>query len=306
MDVQSIGALNGAGLRAARPDTQDDQLLPFAVPSRDVRGRLVRLGPAMREIMHAHAYPPPVARLLGEALTLTALIGSLLREEGRVTVQAQSKGGPVDLLVCDWDAGALRGYLRHDPEKLSRYGKNPSVRALMGQGYLAITLEQTASVERYQGIVSLEGGSLAAMAESYFQQSEQLPTRILTSVSEGGAGGLLVQHLARAELGGERLHVTREENPDWSHVRLLAETVRRDELLDPALPLPELLWRLLNEDEVRVGEVVTVRHGCRCSEEHILGVLKQFTEEDLADMRDETGAITVDCAFCAKKYVVRV
>jgi molecular chaperone Hsp33 len=302
-----VTANGGAGLSVAAAPTAEDQLLPFAVPGRDARGRLVRLGPTLRTILAAHRYPRPVARLLAEALTLTALIGSLLREEGRVTLQAQSKGGPVDLLVCDWNAGELRGYLRHDPEKLSRYGRNPSVRALMGHGHLAITLDQTASVERYQGIVPLEGESLAAMAEGYFTQSEQLPTRILIGVGDESAGGLLVQHLARRELGGTRLHVEREaEHPDWSHVRLLAETVKPDELLDPKLALDRLLWRLLNEDEVRVADPVGIRHGCRCSEAHIRAVLQQFSPDELADMREADGRVRVDCAFCAQTFAIAV
>lgn len=301
--VTQPSGLNGSGV--ATIDTVQDQLLPFSVPARDVRGRLGRLGPTLRTILAAHAYPRPVARLLAEALALTALIGSLLRDEGRVTLQAQSKGGVVDLLVCDWNAGELRGYLRHDADHLSLLGRNPSVRALMGTGHLAITLEQTAASERYQAIVPLEGASLAAMAEGYFDQSEQLPTRIIIGLGEDAAGGLLIQHLARREVGGERLHVARE-HPDWSHVRLLAETVQPDELLDAALPLEHLLWRLLNDDEVRVAEPVAIRHGCRCSEPHIRSVLLQFSPDDLEAMKEADGLIRVDCAFCAQSFAISI
>ena len=304
MGSEQTGGLNGAAPSVTA--AADDQLLSFTVSGRDARGRLARLGPTLRTILAAHAYPRPVARLLAEALTLTALIGSLMRkEDGRVTVQVQSKGGVVDLLVCDWNAGELRGYLRHDAEYLSTLGRNPSVKALLGRGYLAITLDQTASMERYQGIVPLEGGSLAEMAETYFVQSEQLPTRILVGVDEATAGGLLIQHLARKEIGGERLHVERE-HPDWSHVRLLAETVRESELLDPGLPLDHLLWRLFNEDEVRVAPPLAVRHGCRCSEAHIRTVLLQFSAEDLEHMKEADGRIRVDCAFCAQSFAIRI
>lgn len=294
----------GTGLPAA---PRDDVTLGFALPHRAARGRLVRLGPTLATILAAHAYPPPLARLLAEALVLTALLGAMLREdEGQLTLQVQARGAPVDLIVCHWRGGALRGYLRHDPVRLGRLGRAPSFKALTGTGHLAITLDQTASAERYQGIVPLEGASLAELAERYFAQSEQIPSLVRLSASGDHAGGLIVQHVARGELGRERLHVADNAHPDWAHVRALAATVAPDELTGADLPLEALLWRLFNEDEVRLQPPRPVMGGCRCSPEHFTHVLSQFSEADRAEMREADGMVGVDCAFCASSFRVPV
>jgi len=285
-----------------------DLLQPFSLPGRNARGRIVRIGPALHTILSRHAYPPVLAKLLGEALVLTALLGAMLREdEGTLTLQTQAEGAIVDLIVCDWRAGDLRGYLRHDPVRLGRLGKAPSLKALMGRGYLAITLDQTANAERYQGIVPLEGASLAAMAERYFAQSEQLPTLVRIAV-EGGpgdfrAGGLIVQHLPQGELGRERLSVA-DEHPDWAHVRALAGTVKPGELTDAALPLDTLLWRLFNEDEVRAAAPVSLRERCRCSPVRFRDAIARFPPTEIEAMRGDDGRIVVDCEFCASHYLI--
>jgi molecular chaperone Hsp33 len=299
--VDARAHLNGAG-GAPHAPAGLDTLTGFTLPSRDARGRVVRLGPTLATILAAHAYPPPVARLLAEALVVTALLGAMLRADaGGLTLQAQAEHGVVDLLVADWRAGALRGYLRHDPERLARLGRNPSAQALFGRGRLAITLDQTASAERYQGIVPLEGATLAEMVERYFAQSEQLPTRVRVAVDGATAGGVIIQHLARSELGGERLHVA-AEHPDWSHVRTLADTLSDAELTDPGLPLDRLLYRLFHEDGVHATPAVAITHGCRCTSEHIASVLARFSEAERADMRGEDGLVAVDCAFCARTW----
>lgn len=281
-----------------------DLLQPFSLPGRNARGRVARLGPALETILSRHAYPPPLAKLLGEALVLTALLGAMLREdEGTLTLQAQAEGAIVDLIVCDWSAGALRGYLRHDPVRLGRLGKAPSLKALMGRGYLAITLDQTANAERYQGIVPLEGASLAEMAERYFAQSEQLPTLVRIAVEGGVAGGLIVQHLPQGELGRERLSVA-DEHPDWAHVRALGGTVKPNELTDAALPLDTLLWRLFNEDEVRAAAPVDIREQCRCSPVRFKDAIARFPPSEIEAMRGDDGHIIVDCEFCASHYVI--
>jgi molecular chaperone Hsp33 len=298
-------ALNGAsaGLEPPRAGALDT-LTGFTLPSRDARGRIVRLGPTLATILDAHAYPRPLARLLAEALTLTALLGAMLRaDDGGLTLQAQAEGGAVDLLVADWRAGALRGYLRHDPERLARMGRNPSAAGLFGRGYLALTLDQTAAAERYQGIVPLEGATMAEMVERYFDQSEQLPTRLRIAVDGSRAGGIIVQHLPRGEQGGPRLHVVRD-HPDWSHVRLLADTVSEAELLDERLPLDRLLYRLFHEDGVHATPPLAIRHGCRCTPEHIAAVIARFPESERADMRGADGLISVNCEFCARTFSV--
>jgi len=290
-------------------DTTDlDRALGFAIPGRHARGRLVRLGPALDAILAAHAYPPAIERLLAEALTLTALIGSTLKDAGgQLTLQTQSQTGVVRLLVCDYKGGELRGYVEFDADALAASPAEPTLFALFGQGYLAITFDQAATGERYQGIVPLDGESLAEAAQSYFVQSEQIPTLVRLGMERDAdgrhrAGGLFLQHLPEGEEGRDRIH-TRLDHPEWEHVEALGRTMGPDELADPAIPLETLIWRLFNEEaEVRVLAETRLSRGCRCTPEHIAGVLAKFPPEEQRKMADENGVITVDCAFCARKF----
>ncbi len=286
-------------------DTGFDRVLAFTVPARHARGRVVRLGPVLETVLSAHSYPKVVKHVLAEALVLTALMGSLLKEEGaQLTFQAQAEGGAVDLLVCDYRGGELRGYLRHDPALVDRLEEDCSLEAMFGSGYLAITFDLETSKERYQGVVPLEGASLAEACENYFAQSEQLPTLIRVSVRSNGercvAGGMLVQHLPDGEEGKERLHV-KEAHPDWEHVSIMSQSIQPAELVDPVLNLEQLVWRLFHEEsEVRVEPLEPLARGCRCSVEYYRNILGRFPESERIDMRDETGMVPVDCAFCSK------
>ena len=282
-----------------------DRTLGFMVPARGARGMVVRIDATLNAIVAAHPYPEPLIRLLAEALTLTALVGATMRQhDGQVTVQASAKGGVVDLLACDWRAGELRGYIKYDSQAVVSEGM--SLPELFGKGYLAITVDQVTSEERWQGIVPLEGRSLAAALEGWFSQSEQLPTLMrigVTGADSTGwlAGGMIVQHLARAEIGGERLDAG-EQHPDWEHVAALAGTTSAEELTDPDLSAEALLWRLFHEEQVRVVPGPTPVKGCRCSAAHIRDVLMRFPETERAGMRDETGVIAVDCQFCSRVF----
>jgi molecular chaperone Hsp33 len=287
-----------------------DRVLGFSVAARDVRGRLVRLDASLNAILAAHAYPPAQAKLLAEALVVTALLGATLRDgEGGLTLQAQSKG-PVDLLVCDWRAGELRGYVR--ARDGAEVPANADLATMFGKGYLAITLDQTLVAERYQGIVPLEGASIAQAVETYFRQSEQLPTLVQVAVDGDAArgwsaGGLLLQYLPQSEEGKARLFAQDEgapEPPDWRHMRLLAETVTPAELTDPSLSLETLLWRLFHEEQVRLQPGPTPSRGCRCSTAHFRQVLSRFSEYERAEMRGPDGLIGVDCQFCSRVFAV--
>jgi molecular chaperone Hsp33 len=287
-----------------------DRAIGFTIPGRHARGRVARLGPVLDQVLAAHAYPPPIERTLAEALTLTALLGSLLKNaEGQMTLQAQASGGIISLLVCDYLNGAVRGYVQFDAERLGEIGEAPSLFALFGTGHLAITFDQATSGERYQGIVPLDGDSISAAAESYFLQSEQIPTLVRIGSHHGAdghcvAGGLFLQHLPEGEDGRERLH-TRLDHPEWEHVATLGATMGVDELADPMLPLEELVWRLFNEEEevgVLAGTVLT--KGCRCDGTYIGQVLAKFPAEERAAMADENGVINVDCAFCSTSFPV--
>jgi molecular chaperone Hsp33 len=286
-----------------------DVALGVTIPARHARGRAVRLGASIDSILANHAYPPVIESLLAEALALTALLGSLLKDPGgQMTLQAQTENGIVDLLVCDYLAGELRGYVRQDAERLAEAGPNPSLFALFGKGYLAITFDQPATKERYQGIVPLEGESLAQAAESYFTQSEQIPSIVRLAAARGDtgwtAGGIIFQHLPEGEEGRERLH-TRLDHPDWPHVAILAGTVKADELLDRELPLDTLIWQLFHEEEeVRTLAPVTLTRGCRCNPDYVRSVIARFPAEERAAMVGDDGFIRVDCAFCATDFPI--
>jgi molecular chaperone Hsp33 len=292
-------------IRAATTDHLDEAI-GFTIPHRNARGRIVRLGPLLDHILSAHYYPAPIARILSEALVLVALLGSLLKEdEGQLTIQAQTESGIVDLLVCDYKAGELRGYVRFDSARLADLPTHRDLQALFGKGYLAITFDHPASEERYQGIVPLEGASLAEAAQNYFVQSEQLPSLVRLAVDDTGhvAGGMLVQHLPAGEEGRDRLH-TRLDDPEWEHVRILSETIKGTELTNPHLPLEDALGRLFHEEEVRVLHNVSLAKGCRCNFDYIKGVINRFGPDERAEMVDEDGFISVDCEFCSRVFPI--
>ena len=286
-----------------------DVALGVAIPSRNARGRIARLGPVVDSILASHEYPPAIERLLAEALTLTALLGALLKEpQGQLTLQAQTEGGVVDLMVCDYLGGELRGYVRHDPERLAAAPEKPSLQELFGTGYLAITFDQPVAKERYQGIVPLEGKNLGEAAQSYFAQSEQIPSLVRLAAEKRGehwfAGGLLLQHLPEGEEGRERLH-TRLDHPDWPHVAILGGSVKAEELTDPALPLDDLIWRLFHEeDEVRTLAAVRLSRGCRCDPDYVRSVIARFPANEREAMVGDDGMIRVDCAFCSSSFAI--
>ena len=298
---------------ASQPETFGDQPLRFSLPDRHARGRLVRLDGVLSEILSAHAYPPLIEKTLAEALVLTALLGASLKQaDGQLTLQAQTNKGAIRLLVCDYKDGAVRGYVQFDAEKVAALPTDSTLFGLFGTGYLAITFDRALPVGegggRYQGIVPLEGASLAEAAEHYFVQSEQIPTMIRVAVDHVGgrciAGGLLVQHLPEGEEGRERLHV-RLDHPEWEHVLALSGTISPIELADPTLPLQDIVWRLFHEEkEILVETGSPLTKGCRCDLGHIRDVIAKFPAEDRADMANEEGDIVVDCEFCSRRFPV--
>ena len=295
-------------------ETFADALLGFTLPDRSARGRVVRLDNVVDEVLSAHDYPAPITHLLGEALVLGALMGGLLKgENAQMTMQAQTQDGVVRLLVCDFRAGQMRGYADFDHLALDGLGANPSLAALLGKGYLAITFETdsgTGVEERYQGIVPLEGDTLAQACESYFTQSEQIPTMIRVASRAGQTGrvaaGMLVQHLADGEEGRERLHV-RMDHPDWEHVATLSSTISHDELLDPKLSMEGIVWRLFHEEnEILIQPGASLQRGCRCSVDYYDSVIARFPKDEQAEMRNDDGVIEVDCAFCSRTFALGI
>ena len=285
-----------------------DHAIGFTIPSRHARGRLVRLGPVLDQVLAAHAYPPAIERLLASALVLAALLGATLKQAGgQLTLQAQTENGVVNLLVADYKDGDLRGYVKFDADRLAEQGADPTLFGLFGKGYLAITFDQAVSGERYQGIVPLEGQSLAQAAEHYFFQSEQIPSiiQIETRHDKGEgcfAAGMLLQHLPEGEVGRERLHV-RHDHPEWEHVQALAQTLKAQELTEPSLPLSDIVWRLFHEEEeVRATDPTPLAKGCRCDLTHIRDVIGRFPASERVEMANDDGIIGVDCAFCSRLF----
>jgi molecular chaperone Hsp33 len=310
-----------------RPESGDDVVVPFALESLDCRGRVVRLGEALDTILSRHNYPPPVARLLGEAVVLAALIGSSLKFEGRFILQTQTDG-PVNLIVVDLDApDGLRGYARFDADAVMRAIERGETRPgqLLGKGHLAMTVDQGAHMDRYQGIVALEGGTLEDVAHTYFKQSEQIPTLVRLAVAEFSrrgdrrpawrAGGALVQFMPSQ--GG---HVMPDlpgdgdfDNPEtadksfveadhWTRAKALMATATDVELADPEVSPERLLFRLYHETGVRVFSPLPLEERCTCSAERIEQMLADnFTPEEREDMAVD-GEIEVVCEFCSTAY----
>lgn len=294
-------------MSSATPPT-DDLVAPFSLDRAPVRGRVARLGAgALDPILHRHDYPRPVAMLLGEALTLAALVGSLLKTDGRLVVQAQGEG-PVPLLVAEHGSGGLRGYARlaeGAAEKLANANRMPPA-ALLGAGSLVLTLDLGADKPHYQGVVPLEGDTLAACAENYFRVSEQTETCIRLAVGEliegdapqlWRAGGMLLQRIAGDAARGDT-------GEDWNRASILFATLRDEELVDPVLPADRLLYRLFHEDGARMGDPAALTDSCSCNEERLTNVMSQFPKSELRDLIEPDGKLHARCQFCSREYLI--
>ena len=294
----------------AAPAILDDLVAPFQIENQPVRGRIVRLGAAVDEVLTRHAYPEAVANLLGEACALAALVGASLKFEGRLIIQAQGNG-PVAYVVADYDtSGALRGYCRFDLERVADAAKGfarPGAGTLLGDGVFIMTVDQGPDMDRYQGVTPIEGETLALCAETYFAQSEQIPTRVRLAVGQADtgegprwrAGGVLIQNVAEDEARGP----THEA---WRTTQALFETIGEDELIDPTISSETLLWRLFHEEGVRLFDARALTGFCRCSDAKIIGMLRSFPPEERADMVEPDGQIHVTCEYCSLTYAVEL
>lgn len=315
--------------RAPAERADDDTILPFEVAALDLRGRVVRLGPAIDDILSRHGYPAPISKLLGEAIVLTALLGSSLKFEGRFILQTKTDG-PVPMIVVDYRSpGKMRACAQFDA---ALFGEQAPGRAadqktdLLGRGHLAMTIDQGPDMSRYQGLVELTGGSLEETAHEYFLRSEQIPTRVRLAVAEEllagedgprhrwRAGGMLLQFLPKkAERmrgpdldpgdapEGTAAHVVPEDDA-WIEGQSLIATVEDIELIDPDLSSEQLLYRLFHEHGVRVFNPSVVEAKCSCSRDSVTSMLKSFSKDDRDDMIQD-GVIAVTCEFCNTQYV---
>lgn len=293
---------------ATAPVIHDDLAAAFQIDGWPVRGRLVRMGDAINTVLSSHNYPLPVARLLGEACALAALVGSSLKFEGRLLVQAQGNG-PVRYVLADYGTdGSLRGFCRYDEGELAAACEtkdNPGAEDLLGKGVFIMTLDRGPDFERTQGLTPIEGDSLSSCAEHYFVQSEQVPTKVNLALgqittdtgTQYRAGGALIQVIAADDARGSTEEV-------WERSRALFATLTDDELVDPTITPETLLFRLFHEDGVRLEGATPIKAQCRCSRDRIVTVLQSFPEEDREEMIEDDGKIHANCEYCSTDYLI--
>jgi len=302
----------------------DDTVLPFQLDAADIRGRVARLDGVLGGILKQHNYPAQVEALVAEMALLTALIGQTIKLRWKLSLQVQSKG-PVRMIATDYygpegegDVARIRAYASFDADRLTDGTPFDQV----GEGYFAIMIDQGKGMTPYQGITPLARDSLAACAESYFAQSEQLPTRFQLSFgksSEPGvaehwrAGGVMLQHMpktsplmAKGEGTGDVLAADDLLDGDafenWNRANLLLDTVEEMELIGPQVPPNDLLFRLFHEETPRVFDVQPVRFGCTCSEDRVRQSLSLYSARDIEKMTTDEGRVTADCQFCGAHY----
>jgi molecular chaperone Hsp33 len=304
---------------------RDDLVLPFRTDRSGVTGRLVRLGGLVDQVLSRHAYPEPVSEVLGQAIALTALLGTALKFNGKLILQTKSEG-PLGFLVADYESpGRLRGYASFDTERTAQVLREaPKDQGrLLGTGHMALTIDPGGRMDRHQGIVALEAEPLVNAAQTYFRQSEQLPTFIKLAVARHyiaaektwawRAGGLMLQYVspeggiqsARSKADEEEGRLIGEDVDDWQRMVALAATVEDHELLDPLLSPDRLLYRLFHEEGVRAHDAVPLEGYCQCSSSRVETLLKSFGAAELADMREDDGQIAVTCEFCTQTYRFR-
>ncbi|MBO6837948.1 MAG: Hsp33 family molecular chaperone HslO [Alphaproteobacteria bacterium] len=291
------------GDAASNPVT-DDVVQPFMIDATGLHGRMVKLGPSVDAILKRHGYPDAVQHLLAEMLALGAGLSAALKFDGIFTLQTKGDG-PVPMLVADVTSdGVLRGYaqVKGTVPPLHEVVQAP-VPKLLGKGYLAFTVDQGQHMERYQGIVELEGATVEECVHRYFAQSDQFASAVKLAAGRRpdgtmGAAALLVQRLP--DEGGDQ-SIGHADEDDWRRACMLMETATGEEMLDPSLPPNDLLYRLFHEDGVRVFEPRPIVEKCRCSRDRIETVLASMERESLDDLKLEDGTLEVVCEFCSRK-----
>ncbi|WP_323035123.1 Hsp33 family molecular chaperone HslO [Pararhodobacter sp.] len=306
----------------------DDTVLPFQLDHADIRGRLARIDGVLETVLGQHNYPAQIEALVAEAVLLTAMIGQTLKLRWRLSLQVRGSG-PARLIATDYFAPAaegeparIRAYASFDAERLDP-ASDPF--SQIGQGYFAIIIDQGADMTPYQGITPISGGSLSACAETYFAQSEQLPTRFAIAAGRSTlpgqsekwrAGGVMLQHMPKASphakdggsgedgllAAGDLVDGDAAEN--WNRVNILLDTVEQLELIGPVVQPTDLLVRLFSEEQPRVFESQPLEFGCTCSEDKVRQSLSIYSAKDIGHMTTPEGVVTADCQFCGAHYVL--
>lgn len=304
----------------------DDTVLPFQLDTSGIRGRVARLDGVLDEVLRQHNYPPLIEALVAEAALLTALIGQTIKLRWKLSLQVRGKG-PARLIATDYygpsadgEPARIRAYASYDAERLDL---DAAPFSQIGDGYFAVMLDQGEGMVPYQGFTPIAGGSLSACAETYFAQSEQLPTRFQVafgrSVEPGRpahwrAGGMMLQHMPAVDgaaadqgsgEGGLLTHadiLSGADSENWTRANLLLDTVEELEMIGPSVAPTNLLVRLFHEDGPRVFDPQPVRFGCSCSEAKVRSTMSIYSQKDIAKMTTEAGIVTADCQFCGAHY----
>jgi molecular chaperone Hsp33 len=284
---------------------EDNYILPFQLEASGIRGRIVRLGSVLDDILGAHSYPENVLHLTAEMTVLTGLLSSMLKYEGVFTLQAQGDG-PVKMLVSDIQTGGgIRACASFHDDRLDKEGWNGNRAELLGKGYMAFTVDQGEYMERYQGIVELKPDSLVSSIQHYFTQSEQIMTGIMVAVgrkdSQWRGCGIMVQAMPEDTESYNR-DLSDGKEDDWRRTMVLLGSVTEKELLSSRLTSEELLFRLFHEEGVRVYEPTSLRKTCRCGEDKVGAILATMPEDDIDEITVD-GKITMTCEFCSRDYV---
>lgn len=294
----------------------DDLIKPFILESSNFRGRTVRLGNVLDDILSAHDYPKPVAHLVAETTTLALLLSSMLKYDGIFTLQTQGDG-PVGMLVADVTSdGKVRACASYNEDRLehariqlsamkSIESSQNHLAQYLGKGHIAFTVDQSSDTERYQGIVELKGASLTDCVQHYFSQSEQIGTGIKMAVGQRNeqwrAAGIMIQKMPEEETTRFQTNQANLDEDDWQRTMVFLDSCTEKELLDPQLPPNELLTRLFHEEGVRVFEPKALIKECRCSVERVEIVLKMMSKDDREYMQKD-GKMTLKCEFCSTEY----
>ncbi|MFN3969991.1 MAG: Hsp33 family molecular chaperone HslO [Gemmobacter sp.] len=308
----------------------DDTVLPFQLDRSDIRGRVGRLDAALENVLRQHRYPVQIEALVAEAVLLTALIGQSIKLRWKLSLQVRGKG-PARLIATDYyspevegGSARIRAYASFDPDRLDAAA--PPF-AMIGEGYFAVLIDQGEGTVPYSGITPIAGGSLAACAETYFAQSEQLPTRFNLAFGKSTlpgqpalwrAGGVMLQHMPQAlqqgvaaeagsGAGGLLSHadiLSGDAGENWTRANALLDTAEAIELVGPAVEPTDLLVRLFHEEQPRVFDPQPVRFGCSCSADKVRQSLSIYSAKDIRHMTTDEGTVTADCQFCGAHYVL--
>lgn len=303
----------------------DDTVLPFQLDRSDIRGRVARLDGVLDQVLKQHDYPPSIEALVAETALLTALIGQTIKLRWKLSLQVRGKG-PARLIATDYygptedgEPARIRAYASYDKERLD---ESAAPFSQIGEGYFAVLLDQGEGNLPYSGITPIAGGSLSACAETYFAQSEQLPTRFAVTYGlsrEPGApahwraGGVMLQHMPKSSIAAEGASgadglmthadiLTGEESENWVRANTLLDTVEEMELIGPSVAPTDLLVRLFHEEEPRVFDAQPVRFGCSCSPDRVRSTMSIYSQKDIRHMTTDAGIVTADCQFCGAHY----